>query len=219
MIVVRARHWLFLTALVWAAVALSSLRVCADSWDDNGGDPWDHCAECHGLDGAGNHIKFPRLAGQRPDYIVKQLYDFREGRRTNDGGQMQKTATEVKEEDYPRVAAWFASQTPPWPQPTLAVEPDVARVRKLLFDGANGNDACLSCHTALALGRVDGPRIAGQRDYYIAKQLKEYRAGLRKGNDRNQMMTKIASKLSDADIADLAVYLSRNPALHDEMVP
>lgn len=57
--------------------------------------PWDMCGEYHGLDCAGNRIKFPRLAGQKRAYIVKQLYDFREGRRKNDGGQMQKTATEI----------------------------------------------------------------------------------------------------------------------------
>ena len=184
---------------------------------------WDRCGECHGFEGAGNHIKFPRLAGQKPEYIVKQLHDFREGLRTNDGGQMQKTATEVKEEDYPRIAEWFASQTPPWPKPTLDAPPDIARARQLSFIGDPDVGACLSCHSATAPGLHDkaiiAPRIAGQRDYYIAKQLREYRAGLRKGGDPGQIMTKIARKLSDADIVELAVFLSQNPALHDEVVP
>lgn len=223
MAAIRMRYPLVAAALVLLGAIVASERGRAGIWDDSSGDPWDHCAECHGLDGAGNHIKFPRLAGQKPDYIIKQLYDFRSGRRTNDGGQMQKTATEVKEADYPRVAQWFASQTPPWPKLTLDVEPDLARARQLSFSGADGIDACLSCHSAAALGLLDkaivGPRIAGQRDFYIAKQLTDYRAGRRGGNDPEQIMTKIARKLSDADIASLAVFLSQNPALHDEVVP
>lgn len=198
--------------------------VRADMWDDSeSGDPWDGCGQCHGFEGAGNHIKFPRLAGQKPEYIVKQLHDFRNGLRTNDGGQMQKSAAEAKEEDYPRIAAWFASQTPPWPKPTLDASPESARARQLSFIGAPDVGACLSCHSAAAPGLHDkaiiGPRIAGQHDYYIAKQLKEYRAGLRKGSDPGQIMAKIARKLSDADIVELAVFLSQNPALHDEVVP
>jgi cytochrome c553 len=81
-----------------------------------GVDPWDRCGECHGLDGAGNRIKFPRIAGQKESYIIKQLYDFRAGRRKNDGGQMQQTATEVAAADIGRVAEWFAIQTPSWPK-------------------------------------------------------------------------------------------------------
>jgi cytochrome c553 len=209
-------------AILLGAV-LAGERSQAQMWDDSSGDPWDRCAECHGLDGAGNHIKFPRLAGQKADYIVKQLHDFRSGRRTNDGGQMQKTATEVSEADYPRVAHWFASQTPPWPKSTLDIEPDLERARKLWRAGADGLDACLTCHSAAALGMLDraimGPRIAGQRDFYLVKELQDYRAGRRSGNDPNQIMTRIARRLSDADIASLAVFLSQNPALDEEAGP
>ena len=211
-------------ALLLFVMAVLSKSVRAEMWDDSdSGDPWERCGECHGFNGAGNNIKFPRLAGQKPEYIVKQLHDFRNGLRTNDGGQMSKTATELKEEDYPRVAAWFAGQTPPWPKPTLDAPPDSARARRLSFVGAPDVGACLSCHSATAPGIQDnaviGPRIAGQHDYYIAKQLREYRDGVRKSNDPQHVMTKIARKLSDADIVELAVFLSQNPALHDEVVP
>ena len=221
---VRTRSLLCVAALLAFGTVFAGKGVRAEMWDDSeSGDPWDRCGECHGLEGAGNQIKFPRLAGQKPEYIVKQLHDFRKGLRTNDGGQMQKTATEVREEDYPRIAAWFAGQTPPWPKPTLDAPLDDARARQLSFIGTPDVGACLSCHSATAPGLHDeaiiGPRIAGQHDYYIAKQLREYRAGLRKGSDPGQVMTRIARKLSDADIVELAVFLSQNPALHDEVVP
>lgn len=190
---------------------------------DAGSDPWVRCAECHGLFGAGNRIKFPRLAGQDPNYIVKQLRDFRQGRRDNDGGQMQKTATEITEDEIPIVAKYFSEQNPPWPRRTIDAEVDLERARTLAIKGADGLDACLSCHSEAQLGLLDkpiiAPRVAGQRDFYIAKQLREYRDGLRSKNDPDQIMTKIARRLSDADIAGLAVFLSQNPKLHEEPNP
>lgn len=212
-----------LAALVLLGVLTVSEHSHADMISMDGVEPWDMCGECHGLDGAGNRIKFPRLAGQKRSYIVKQLYDFRNGRRKNDGGQMQKTATEINDADIPKVAEWFESQTPPWPKPTLDGEPNLARARQLSLRGADGLDACLSCHSAPALGVLDrtviAPRIAGQWDYFIAKQLFDYREGRRKDNDPEQIMTKIAQRLSDPDIYGLATFLSQNPALHDEATP
>ena len=165
---------------------------------------------------------FRELAGQRQSYIIKQLYDFRAGRRKNDGGQMQQTATEVDEADIPRVAEWFASQTPPWPKLTLEAEPDLGRARELSMFGVVGRAACLSCHSAASLGLLDrpydAPRIAGQRDYYIAKELTDFRDG-RRGNDPEQVMSKVARQLRDTDIVSLAVFLSQNPNLHEAVVP
>ena len=83
--------------------------------DMTGVEPWHMCGSCHGLDGAGNRVKFPRLAGQSRAYIVKQLNDFRDGHRQNDGGQMLEAATELNETDRGRVADWFAKQTAPCP--------------------------------------------------------------------------------------------------------
>jgi cytochrome c553 len=213
-----------MAALVLLGAVMAGGHGRADWLDgEEGANPWDRCAECHGLFGDGNRIKFPRLAGQEPHYIMKQLQDFRHGRRTNDGGQMQKTATEVKEADIPRVAKYFSEQTPPWPKRTIETEVDLARARTLAIKGAGGLKACLSCHSEAQMGLLDkpivAPRVAGQRDFYIAKQLREYRDGLRSQNDPEQMMTKIARHLSDADILGLAVFLSQNPKLHEEPNP
>ena len=82
--------------------------------------------------------------------------------------------------------------------------------------------ACLSCHSAASLGMLDegfdAPRIAGQWDYYIAKQLTDYRDGHRT-NDPKRMMRKIAQRLTDNEIMSLAILLSQNPDLHELVVP
>ncbi|RKE65959.1 c-type cytochrome [Pseudorhodoplanes sinuspersici] len=190
----------------------------ADMMDTTGVEPWEVCGGCHGLDGAGNRIKFPRLAGQKPGYIVKQLNDFRAGKRRNDGGQMQKMMTELEDSDLKRIAEWFAGQTPEWPGLTIEAEADMNRMRRLATRGVNDIPACLSCHSAISPEMVDrpitAPRIAGQHDFYIAKQLADFREG-RRINDADGMMQRIAKKLSDADIAGLAMFLSQNPDLHE----
>ena len=208
--------------LLLGVVAVSTRGRAGDMVDMTGVEPWDTCGECHGLDGVGNHIKFPRIAGQRPSYIIGELRDFRAGRRKNDDGQMQQMATDLAEADFQRVAEWFSSQTPPWPKPTIEAEPDLARARELAMLGISDVPACLSCHSAASLGAldlpVDAPRIAGQRDYYIVKELNDFRDG-RRSNDFHHIMSKIARKLSDTDIASLAIFLSQNPDLHELVVP
>lgn len=198
--------------------SLAIMPLSADMIDMTGVEPQHVCAECHGLDGAGNRIKFPRLAGQKVEYIIKQLDDFRAGRRKNDGGQMQETVTELEEKDTPRVAEWFSKQDAPWPGPTLDGEFDLVRARQLATAGEGGAPGCLACHSATSPYLYDrpvvAPRVAGQHDHYIAKQLKDFRTG-RRDNDADGMMRKAAAGLTDAEILSLAAYLSQNPALHD----
>ncbi len=212
------RRFLVAAAAIVLGATLMVTSAGADMMDMTGIEPWEVCGGCHGLDGAGNHIKFPRIAGQRPDYIVKQLEDFRGERRHNDGGQMQMMASELKEPDIARVAKWFAAQRPAWPKATLPAPADPARPRKLATAGADGIPACLSCHSAaspaLAERAIIAPRLAGQRDFYIAKQLADFRDG-RRGNDARKVMRMVAQKLTDADIAGLAVFLSQHPNLHE----
>lgn len=193
-----------------------------DMVDMTGVQPWDLCGECHGLDGAGNRIKFPRLAGQDQSYLMSELLDFRADRRINDDGQMQETTHELTEKDIPRVAHWYAKQTAPWPTPTIEAKPDLARARQLAISGDKDIPACLSCHSAASLGMLDesfdAPRIAGQWGYYIAKELTDYRDGHRT-NDPKRIMRKIAQRLSGTEIVSLAIFLSQNPALHELVVP
>ncbi len=208
---------------LFLGTALGTRRsVAGDMVDMTGVQPWDLCGECHGLDGAGNRIKFPRLAGQDQSYTVAQILDFRSGVRANDDGQMQETVHELTKEDIPRVADWFAKQAAPWPKSTIDAKPDLARARQLAISGAPGIRACLSCHSAASLGMLDegfdAPRVAGQRDFYIAKELIDYRDGKR-SNDPKHMMQKIARRLTDSDIVSLAIYLCENPDLHELVIP
>jgi hypothetical protein len=71
--------------------------------------PWEICGECHGLDGVSPAARFPSLAGQRPAYIVKQVRDFRDGRRANDGDQMAANASDIGEADIAKAQCLAAT--------------------------------------------------------------------------------------------------------------
>jgi cytochrome c553 len=66
------------------------------------------CASCHGPQGAGIPVQFPRLAGQHADYIYTQLNSFRVGERANDGAKMMRTiAAKMTDADMKAVAAYI----------------------------------------------------------------------------------------------------------------
>jgi cytochrome c553 len=176
----------------------------------------ERCQECHGQDGngdmgdgVGNVGKFPKLAGQNLDYLVKQLRDFRSGARNND--TMTINAKSVSEADLLDIAAYYSSL------PTMHGEGGSknAKYQKAhaLFtegDPGRGLPPCQSCHGKAGKGGVDAsiPIIGGQHIKYLQKQLTEWRAAERTNSPGN-IMGHTAAILTDADIEAFADYLSR----------
>lgn len=179
--------------------------------------PQEICGLCHGLDGVSLMSKFPRLAGQKAGYIEKQLHDFREGRRGNDGGQMAAIVTEITEEQIGQVARYFSSLPPPSPFASNAGD-TVSEAAKHLFhhgDEARGIPACASCHLpGTASETVDAPAhapyLTAQHADYIAKQLHDFRDDQRE-NDGSGKMATIAKALTETEIGSLAAYLASMP--------
>lgn len=159
--------------------------------------PYEICALCHSLDGVSRMAKFPKLAGQPAPYIEKQLHDFLNGRRTNDGGQMAAIVTEITPEDFPVVAEWFANQAAPTPAD--------------LGDTSTGQIAfadlgCASCHAA-GQGDEMTPHLTAQHAAYLEKQMVDFRDGDR-ANDPGGAMRAAMVNVTDREIAELAAYLA-----------
>lgn len=174
----------------------------ADMIDTSGMEPWEVCGLCHSLDGNSRMAKFPKLAGQRADYIEKQFRDFHSGNRLNDGGQMEAITTEIDFADLPRIAAYFSALPPPPP----FEEEDAAGVdAAVLFREGRGEiPACLSCHDG-ALPAA--PWLEAQHADYVAKQLTDFQTGERT-NDPDGIMRAVAAQLSGDDIAALSVFIA-----------
>ncbi|MFK7855042.1 MAG: cytochrome c [Granulosicoccus sp.] len=135
--------------------------------------PWEICALCHALDGNSHMAKFPKLAGQKPAYIEKQIRDFLSGKRTNDGGQMVAIVTEITETEIPAIAAWFASQSAPAPLDTLI---DSQRGKEIYVSAG-----CGDCHSTSSTSEdaMLIPHLSAQHANYLAKQMRDFQAGNR----------------------------------------
>lgn len=198
--------------LVWVAAAAwlagSAAPAKAGMIDESNLQPWEACALCHSLNGISRMAKFPKLAGQVPAYIMKQIGDFREGRRTNDGEQMQAMAGVIEPKNIPVVAKYFAGL--PVPPPAEAPPADVIALAEPLAakgDAKRGLPACLSCHAKGTVASSGAPRIEAQHADYISKQLTDFKAGTRT-NDPDKVMEGVAGKLSDDEISALGRYFA-----------
>lgn len=194
------------TLLAVALAAAGPAGATADMLDTAGMKPWEACALCHGLDGNSRMARFPKLAGQPAAYIVKQLEDFRAGRRSNDDSVMADNASLLAPVDIAAVAAHFSSQTGPSP---IAVDQGgaLALGAEIFSRGkaSTGTPACAGCHLDRRAGEVVHPRITAQHPDYIAKQLRDFRDGVR-ANDPEGIMRGIAASLSDSEIEAVALY-------------
>jgi cytochrome c553 len=180
----------------------------ADMIDTSNMAPWEHCAECHSLDGVSRMPKFPKLAGQRYAYLVKQIGDFQAGRRTNDGGPMATNTEVLSTEIIETLARYFSALAAPAPAPDTQDAAASDRGRRLFVAGKpeKGIAACASCHVDGVAGIV-APRLEAQHAGYLAKQLRDFRAGAR-GNDPAGYMRAVAAALSDDEIDAVAGYVS-----------
>ncbi len=167
------------------------------------------CVACHGADGNSPTSANPNLAGQIPEYIAKQLSNFKsiDGKpalRANPimGGM----AAALSDEDMKNVAAWFGSQSM---KPAAAKdESKIALGQKLWRQGdfKKGIPACAGCHGPAGAGLpAQYPRLAGQYAEYTETQLKAFRLDER-ANDPEKMMRTIAAKLSDAEIKAVSEF-------------
>jgi cytochrome c553 len=166
------------------------------------------CFACHGPGGNGAvNPEWPKLAGQHSSYIVEQLGAFKGGQRKNP--VMMGQAAALSDEDMKNLAAFFATQKP---VPGVASKDAVATAQVLYRagDAARGIPACAACHGPTGAGNAAAqfPRIGGQNSAYAANQLKSYKSGERGAQGKGQMMSAIASKLSDQEVQALASYIS-----------
>jgi cytochrome c553 len=203
------KHCVALLALVMPV----SLAIAATTPSFTAGDPAKGqvivdkvCGACHGTDGNSTSPIYPNLAGQYPEYIVKQLDDFKSGARKN--AIMAPNVTDLSHDDILNLAAYFSSQQP---KAHLAKDAALLGQGQKVFKGgdpATGVPACAACHGPAGSGIPPNfPRLAGQHAKYVLSQLKNFRGGDRT-NDGGKMMQVVAKKMTDQEMKAVADYIS-----------
>jgi cytochrome c553 len=181
-----------------AAIACGSPARAADI--AAGKEKAELCVGCHGERGISQMENIPSLAAQPDLFIQWQLVFFRAGTRKNE--QMQPIVEQLNNEDIRNLGAYFASLEPP----KAARPDDNPELSKKGAQAAAGR-RCASCHTDSYAGTKGVARVAGQREEYLVKALREYKSGARAGGSM-AAMTDVAYSLSEEEIEALAHYLA-----------
>ena len=158
------------------------------------------CVGCHGENGISQMENMPSLAGQPDQFIQWQLVYFRAGARKNE--QMQPIVELITNEDVRNLGAYFASLPPPKNEKT----DDDPELSKRGAQAAAGR-RCASCHLDSFAGTKAVARLAGQREDYLLKALRDYKAGRRSGGGQ-AAMAEIAFPLHEEEVVALAHYLA-----------
>lgn len=162
------------------------------------------CAACHTADGSRGSPANPILQGQHAEYLVKQLTEFKAGKRKN--AIMNGMAAPLSDEDIRNVAAFYAGKTA---KPGFAKNKDTVALGEKIYRGgiAERNvPACAGCHGPTGSGiPAQYPRIGGQHGDYIEAQMTAFRAGTR---TNGPMMMAIAAKMNDKEIKAVSDYVA-----------
>lgn len=182
------------------------------------------CGACHGADGNSAAPTFPKLAGQGEKYLLKQMLDMKAGETKEPKYLSPRVVPEMSGQlanlsrvDLENIAAYFASQ-----KPSLAGAKDDAELLALgekIYRAGNaeaGVPACSGCHSPTGAGNAPAgfPRLSGQHADYIAKQLKDFRAGAeytdkgRHNDGESRIMRAGVVRMSDREIEAVANYIS-----------
>ena len=169
------------------------------------------CAACHGADGNSPTPANPKLAGQVPEYLQKQLANFKPAagkRAERENPIMGGMVAGLSVEDMRDVAAYYAAQRT---NPGAVKNRDAFALGRKIWRGGDmskGLPACAACHGANGAGLpAQYPRLAGQYAEYTEAQLKAFRSSERR-NDANRMMQAIAARMSDPEIRAVADYIA-----------
>ena len=163
------------------------------------------CAACHGVDGNSAISANPKLSGQHPEYLYKQLTNFKSGARAN--AVMSGMAGMLSDADMSLVAEYYSKQTLSLGQAKTNGSGSLGEKIYRAGIQANAVPACASCHGPTGDGLpVKYPRLGGQHTEYVLNQLRQFRLGAR-ANDEAKVMRTIAAKLTDQEMEAVADYI------------
>lgn len=186
------------------AYAADAPKVAPADADKGGAIASQVCVACHTFDGSRGAPANPILAGQHPEYLRKQLDEFKSGKRNN--AVMKGFAATLSDADMRNVAAFYAKKQA---KPGFAKDKVLVGLGEQIYRAGLADravPACAGCHTPTGGGiPAQYPRLSGQHADYTEAQLGAFRSGARANN---AAMSAIAAKLSDREIKAVSDYVA-----------
>ena len=162
------------------------------------------CSACHGADGNSAIPVNPKLAQQHPEYLIKQLMEFKSGKRNN--AIMKGFASTLSDDDMRNIAYWATSKKA---KLGFAKDKELVAQGERIYRGGIADrqvPACAGCHSPNGAGMpAQYPRMGGQHADYTATQLTSFRDGVRKNS---LQMNQVAAKLNDREIKAVSDYIA-----------
>lgn len=162
------------------------------------------CVACHAPEGNSVIPVNPKLAQQHPQYLIRQLQEFKSGKRANP--IMMGMTAALSDDDMKNIAYWLNTKTQ---QPGSAKDKDLVMLGERIYRGGIADrqvPACAGCHSPNGAGiPAQYPRLGGQHAEYTALQLTAFRDGAR---SNSLQMTQVAAKLNDREIKAVADYVA-----------
>ena len=193
---------------LWGAATLALLTLGPAIADDEATSRelvQTECAHCHGEDGNSAIPAFPKLAGLQHDYLVKQLNDYRAGRRQSEVmGPIVEKLSGVQVQD---LADYFSRQRREIGTPYIAGMVPLGRRLYQQGDRERGVPACAGCHKPDGSGTARSPLIAGQHSAYVLAQLRAFHAGQRE-NDQGQLMRTTTARMTEQEMVAVSEYVA-----------
>jgi cytochrome c553 len=198
----------------WESDKLEQALARANTGNPAEGERLNHylyCSACHGDNGNSPSRNWPSLTGQKPDYVMKTLLDYKQAMRRDHYRKayvMTRMAGLLSETQMADLAAYYAKQPAPLAPPTT----DLKLAKKGAKLASQGDDkrgitACSACHGEHGESGVtpDTPALAGQTPEYFVQALRMYKQGMRT-SDVGGVMRMYSKSLTDAEIQALAHY-------------
>lgn len=165
------------------------------------------CVACHGMDGNGTeptNPEFPKIAGKQAVYLLKQLNDFKSGKRKSD--IMAAVVAGLSPDDMGNLALYFAGQKS---KPGVTMSSGMVEFGKKFYEEGSpeaGVPACSGCHNPDASGSDKYPHLAGQHAAYTYQQLKRFATSERE-NDRGLVMQSLTMRMTEKEMKAVSEYI------------
>ncbi len=186
-----------LASMMAGLFTFAPATASADSVDDLA----QVCSGCHGEKGVPIDKSIPVIWGQRREYILKELLDFKTGHRKNE--TMAGIVESLSKTDMEALATYFSKQQ--WPKLDQPAAPaDVAHQAQEVFSALN----CRGCHQDHFQGDYVRPSLRGQQEDYLLKTMTDFHTG-----ERNNYpgMVALMKSLDESQLKPVAAYLAGLP--------